>query len=252
MRLVRHARADAASTPWLLAAVAKIVNTYTRPGQRVLLLASPPDTARPPAPASTELRTRLARNDYDGLLDAARTVARLDRDVHTRTADPQTGSGPRTVHLVQDDGPEESPDRRPDPPVIATAPRPDRFDLIIAAAEPFALDGLRPTNWAGFLNPNGTLAVVTHCDRSTGRLIDPAGPLVRAAHHAGLSYFDRIALLHTRLPDPSSTGSRGCPDVPPQQTTAPARHIQAHAELFLFTRRTNLLNGNRGEETSDA
>ncbi|MBB5801318.1 hypothetical protein F4560_001086 [Saccharothrix ecbatanensis] len=131
-------------------------------------------------------------------------------------------------------------------------PRPDRFDLIIAAAEPFALDELRPTNWAGFLNPNGTLAVVTHCDRSTGRLIDPAGPLVRAAHHASLSYLDRIALLQTCFPAPSSTGSRGCPDVPPQQTTAPVRHIQAHADLLLFTRRTDLLGSNCGDETSDA
>ncbi|HWD05117.1 MAG TPA: hypothetical protein VG674_21995, partial [Amycolatopsis sp.] len=67
---------------WLGRTIVTLVTTYTRPGDRVLLLTPPP-----PAPI-LEHASRVARGDaaYAGLAEAVWTVARLGRGADTATA----------------------------------------------------------------------------------------------------------------------------------------------------------------------
>jgi hypothetical protein len=61
---------------WLLHAIVTIITGYTRPGDRILLLASPLITHHPPTGMASTPRQSLT-NPVIGLHDAARTVARL-------------------------------------------------------------------------------------------------------------------------------------------------------------------------------
>ena len=258
-------------TNWLLTAVIKIVTTYTLPGQRVLLLAPAPYLAPPASWPTTAVRNRPQPGPYAGLHEAGWTVVRLGRGIQTQIAvahpDPvgdhavdvpaesESGPGlpadsPSADHPV---GP--SADRRPEPDSTATGHGPDRYDLIITAVEPHTLDWFRPTDWNDLLTPTGTLAVVTHGDRRSGPLADPAGALVRAAHHAGLRYIDRIALLRVPVRDGAlaatapATGDRS--QAPSGRATTSVRHTQVHDDLLVFTNQPAPSSAADGEETSD-
>ncbi|MFC3897990.1 hypothetical protein ACFOWZ_41540 [Lentzea rhizosphaerae] len=186
---------------WLLTAVAKTVTTYTQPGQRVLLLHPAPYLAL----SVTSVRSQPQLGPYAGLHEAGWTVVRLGRGVQTHTPVAPSAEQ-RDVGLVESE------------------PGPDRYDLVLAAADPIALGWFRPSGWADMLTPAGTLAVITRGARSGGRFIDPAERLVRAAHDAGLRYRDRIALLRVPL--------REVLHAPP--VSAP--HRQVHDDLLVFGR----------------
>jgi hypothetical protein len=264
----------------LLTAVVKIVTTYTQPGQRVLLLAPAPFATAVTTRPSTSARTWTAPGPYAGLLEAAWTVVRLGRGVQTQTVGPPLENLPNDtpripstrfsspgpdpdrapVGPVPDNVSEPCPTGRPDLDCPTTAPGPDRFDLVITAAEPRTLDWLRPTDCAALLTQTGTLAVITHGDRSRGRLGDPAGPLVTAVHHAGLRYHDRIALLRVPIRNGQlalgATASYG-PFRPPHGLgTTAVRHTQAHDDLLVFVRHhaTTVAVGRAvaGEESTNA
>ena len=249
---------------WLLTAVIKIVTTYTQPGQRVLLL----DLAPYLAPPATGNHNQSRHDPYIGLHEAGWTVVRLGRGVQTQTAVAQpdavgehpgdvsteSGSGPRphTGGPVTDRPTGRSAHHRRDSDATATGSSPDRFDLIITAAGPSAARWFRPADWAGLLTPTGTLAVITHGDYTRGRFTDPAGALVRSAHHAGLRYLDRIALLRVPIRDgalTAATSGRHVPSQAPARPFAtPARHAPVHDDLLVFTRQLDPVDA---EETSD-
>jgi hypothetical protein len=198
-------------------------------------------------------------------------VVRLGRGIQTQTAgtppdsvdhDPsdavvesESGSGLTAIGPDSDDHRGPSPDRRTGPDATATGHGPDCFDLIITAAEPRTLDGLDLTDWTGLLTPTGVLAVITHGDRSGDRFTDPAGPLVCSAHHAGLRYLDRIALLTVPVADGAlavtrpATGDRS--PTPPTLSTTSIRHTPVHDDLLVFTRQPAAAGATKGEETSD-
>ncbi|GLZ32108.1 hypothetical protein Lesp02_42960 [Lentzea sp. NBRC 105346] len=186
---------------WLLTAVAKTVTTYTQPGQRVLLLHPAPYLTSSVTSARSQPQLSLCA----GLHEAGWTVVRLGRGVQTHTPIAPSAEQ-RDVGLVESES------------------GPDRYELVLAAADPTALDWFRPSGWADMLTPAGTLAVITRGVRSGGRFIDPAERLVHAAHEAGLRYLDRIALLHVPLREVLHT--------PP----ASARHRQVHDDLLVFGR----------------
>jgi hypothetical protein len=242
---------------WLLTAVVKIVTTYTQPGQRVLLL-DPAPYLEPPTSRSTTARQSPARpGPYAGLREAGWTVVRLGRGVQTHTAiapaDPtgersgdrsaesECGLRPNTTSPTDDRSDAPTAHCRPEPDSSATGFGSDRYDLVIIAADPCVLDWFQPADWASLLTPTGTLAVITRSDRSRGRLTDPASSLVHAAHHAGLRYLDRIALLRVPVHDSAlavavtARSPRSKSPVGPIST--PARHAQVHDDLFVFTRR---------------
>lgn len=255
---------------WLLTAVVKIVTIYTQPGQRVLLLAPAPFADPSAAGSSAGVRTRTAPGPYAGLLEAGWTVVRLGRGIQTQTAGPalaeidrdstgpvvesESGPRPHAAGLDPDDRSRPSPDGGLDPDRAATGLGPDRFELIITAAEPRTLDWLRPADWADLLTPTGTLAVVTHSDYSRGRLDDSAAPLVTAAHHAGLRYCDRIALLRVPVRHSvlavGSTDSHGPARTTHGPVTTAVRHTQVHDDLLVFTRQPATTVAADGEERS--
>ena len=256
---------------WLLNAVVKIVTTYTQPGQRVLLLVPAPFVNPSAAGPWREARTRTERSSYAGLLEAAWTVVRLGRGIQTQTAGPpldeidsndtgqaaksESGPEPHPPGTGPDNRSRPSPNTRPDSDRAATKPSPDRFELIVTAAEPHTLDWLQPTAWAHVLTPTGTLAVITHSHHSRGRLNDPAERLVTTARHAGLRYHDRIALLRLPVRDGALAAADGDTSTsapsPREQVRTTVRHTRVHDELLLFTGQSATVPGADRKETSD-
>lgn len=240
---------------WLLTAVVKIVTTYSQPGQRVLLLEPVTYLSALEPHRANDGRRQPRPGPYAGLHEAGWTVFRLGRGVQTLTAvahpgqvsehlsaESETGLGesagsPTTDHLVA-----PSPHADAEPDLAPIRPSPDSYDLVIAAAEPAALDRLYPAGWSSVLTPAGILAVITHGDRSGNRLVDPASSLVRAADHAGLRYLDRIALLRAPVRDAalavvaSTNHTRSHTSTRPFST--PFRHVQVHDDLLVFTRKS--------------
>ncbi|MET9225565.1 hypothetical protein [Lentzea sp. NPDC003310] len=238
---------------WLLTAVVKIVTTYSQPGQRVLLLE--------PAARFTSTGLRTVRGSqgqprsgpYAGLHEAGWTVVRLGRGVQSQTVVPnpeqegahlgaESGRGlTESVSSPTVDGlarPSAHTNRGPE-----SAPRrvsSDRYDLVIAAAEPQALSWFLPAEWGHLLTPTGVLAVITRGDRASHRFADPADLLVRATHSAGLLYLDRIALLRTPVRDGALVVTTPAGHVRSRTSTSPpttpVRHVQVHDDLLVFTR----------------
>jgi hypothetical protein len=216
-----------------LTAIVKIVTTYTRPGQRVLLVDPAPYLAPPVSwPASGHARSRPG--PYAGLQEAGWTVVRLGRGVRTQTAvaDPEPPGGLGSS------------------PVVASADA-NRYDLVITAVEPRALDWFRPAGWADLLTSTGTLAVITRSHRERDRLTDPAGRLVRAAHQAGLRYLDRIALLRVAVRNSALAVEAPAAQLGSQASAASVRHLAAHDDLLVFTHRPAPMPAIEREETSD-
>lgn len=250
---------------WLLTAVVKIVTTYTRPGQRVLLI-EPAAYLAPTGPRTANDGHRQSRpGSYAGLHEAGWTVVRLGRGVQTQTAvahpervgehlGAQSGGGLReSVDSPTIDEP--AGPSTPEESGLDSAPSghsPDRYDLVITAAEPGTLDWLRPVDWSSVLTQTGTLAVITHGDRSGHRLADPASSLVRAADAAGLRYLDRIALLRTPVRDGAlvvaTPTSRARSHISTRPLATPSRHVRVHDDLLVFTRQ----RAADGEVSSDA
>lgn len=188
---------------WLLYAIVTIVTDYTRPGDRVLLLA--PQVIMHHPPTGTASTTRRPPTDpFTGLHDAARTVARLGRIVHTATANPP-------------------PEPESGPP---STPGPDRFDTIITTVDPRATDWIHGTAWTDLLTPHGTFAVITHTHSSDGQLADPSGRLVNTLHHHGLGWLDHVILLEIPL--------IAAPEMTTSAPPLPIRHRRVHSELLLF------------------
>jgi hypothetical protein len=266
-----HREGTALLAAWLLTAVVKIVTTYSDPGHRVLLVGSADDLT--PASAghlSGVFRTPRRPGPYAGLTEAAWTVVRLGRGIATRTAGPVDDGLADTLPLPirSESGPEPDP-IRPDSEAtpgpdsdtgtgsdrVADAPGPDRFDVIITAAGPDMLDGLRPTRWAPALAQHGILAVITHSENREGRLHDRTTDLVRAARHAGLRYLDHVILLQVPVrngvitPRPAAADDHSQPRSP--RCAAAVAHTRTHADLLVFTTATAVPASAAGTGSSD-
>jgi hypothetical protein len=257
--------------PWLLTAVVKIVTTYTEPGDRVLLLPPPPFITPPAGWPTARDWTPSRPGPYDGLLEAAWTVVRLGRGIQTQAPDArpdpvdddlgaamsesESGLGLVAGSPTSDTHAKLRPDRPADSGTTATGHGHDRFDLIISAVDARTLDSRHLSAWADLLTSNGILAVITHGERVEGWITDPAGALVRGAHHAGLHYLDRIALLTAPIHDGAlalgrPAGSTRSP-IPPGRPAPPVRHIPVHDDLLVFTPQPAVAEGANTEESSD-
>ncbi|SEP54519.1 hypothetical protein [Amycolatopsis saalfeldensis] len=206
---------------WLGRTILTLVTTYTRPGDRVLLL-TPPLPPRPPSRAPC--RTHEG-DPYAGLAEAVWTVARLGRGVDTATAAPgpdypdgdirsvwragaESGSRPRLSRLGL------RPSAGPNPDSVSprdpAGTRPDGgFDLIITALDPHATDWLACTDWGALLTPHGLAATVTHSDSHGGRLLDPYSVMVETLGSYGLRCLDHIAVLTAPAPDRVASSAVG-------------------------------------------
>ncbi|MDT0307215.1 hypothetical protein RM780_09595 [Streptomyces sp. DSM 44917] len=210
------ATAPSASLPgWLEAAVRRIATTYTRRGDRILLLAPPePDTRHAHTGHAPE--AALPR-----LASAARALARQDRQAQVRTLaaatppadsttpEPAQESGPR---LLLPPPPETGPDRsgpadrrsgrarhRPQSADrTAGVGRPvgtDGYDLVIICLPPDAAGWTASAPWSRLLSPHGTLTIVTQSGEMQGLHDGNLHLLEHMAGLGGLALLDRIALL---------------------------------------------------------
>ncbi|PKV90283.1 hypothetical protein ATK30_1027 [Amycolatopsis echigonensis] len=242
---------------WLGRTVVTLVTTYTRPGDRVLLLTPPPS---PRALRRAVDGTRSA-TPYAGLAEAVWTVSRLGRGADAATAAPAPGypaehpdsapcagseSGSRLrlgrfgLHPVAEPHPDSARPRRRD------GDRPHGgFDLIITALDPHATDWLAHTDWDALLTPGGLIAVVTHSDVRDGRLRDPHATALSTLGSRGLRCLDHIAVLATpvsTLPNrPVAAGRAGIAastlDFSPRAVDAAAPPLRSvHHDLVLLGR----------------
>ncbi|GAA3012500.1 hypothetical protein [Actinokineospora diospyrosa] len=251
--------------PWLLTATAKIVTTYTTPGQRVLLVGTV-DLFDPTGPAHLGVPRPSRPSPLSGLTEAAWTVLRLGRGTRTHLAGPtstdlttwsetstrhsaassrrasagdgpsesECGPGPRVAGLLRTGGGNSArADDEPqtERPGDQTDRSVDRYDLIITTVPPSATDWLRPADWAPVLTPTGILAVITHSHRHGGRLIDPATTVIPQTTRAGLLLLDRVVLLTTApRRAPARRGHR-----PGTLDPAGPADTTEHADLLVFT-----------------
>ncbi|OAP25040.1 hypothetical protein A4R44_04109 [Amycolatopsis sp. M39] len=242
---------------WLGRTIVTLMTTYTRPGDRVLLLAPPPS---PHALRHAASGTRGAEG-YAGLAEAVWTVTRLGRGADTATAAPapdypaehtdssrragaESGSRPRLgrfrLHPALDPHPDSARPRHRD----GDRPR-GGFDLIITALDPHATDWLARTDWGALLTPRGLLAAVTHSDIRDGCLRDPHATALNTLGSQGLRCLDHIAVLAAPVPDTpdclTTAGRTGtavpAPDFSPRAVDAAVPPLRTvHHDLVLLGR----------------
>ncbi|ANZ42560.1 hypothetical protein BBK82_07630 [Lentzea guizhouensis] len=210
---------DLAAT-WPAALVERIVTSFSKPTERVVLLDWP-----------THERTRptLGVVGADGVIDhapsaepdpeLADTIAVVERlgraaRVERIPVDP-TSTGPASRPFWADlvGGVDLAPRTIPTAPEatvavpvpgIATNPS-DAADLIVASLPPH-LSGNQSADLVALyaarrLRVGGTLVVLTHCDWTSGELTDPTGAVVTAGQNADLLYLQHIVALHAPVRD---------------------------------------------------
>ncbi|UJW32602.1 hypothetical protein L3Q67_02080 [Saccharothrix sp. AJ9571] len=211
---------------WLGRAIITLVTTYTRPGDRVLLLA-------PPAP----IRAR-SEQSYAGLAEAVWNVTRLGRDADTATAaaapdyapgladpssitDAESASRPRLSRPGQPAACQSAVESAHGPQRTDRHPG-GRFTLIVTAVNPDSADWLHHTDWDTLVAPRGLIAAFTHGHRHGSRLLHPHSAIVNTLGDRGFRMLDHIAVLDAPLPRPSDG-----PHPPAGRN---------HHDLLLFTR----------------
>ncbi|HEX6401716.1 MAG TPA: hypothetical protein VF003_00890 [Pseudonocardiaceae bacterium] len=220
---------------WPAPILNKIVTSFSKSGDRVVLMPWPTATPQPPvalrktggltdrvptAAPDDQLATALAAIDN---LDRTAALIHLQRD--------PTASGPASrpfwADLLQTP---EAPhpfrthrhtDYAPDTAASQLDATTATTDLIITSLRP-EHSGDRASDHvallaARLLRVGGILAVLTHSDWSSGELRDPTGTVVASAQNADLLYLQHIIALHTPI-------HRGHFHLPPALTRAPVQH----------------------------
>jgi hypothetical protein len=191
---------QAIGSGWAPGIIEQLLTRYSRPGDTLLLVPltdprrphQPPRTtpasrrrARPaariprqaghaeaPRPAAGSLTTDPTCHTWLAHLPARAAAAAAGRRLHVLTGNP---------HPAEADS-HTAPGQRPGVAVI------------LSIVEPHQLDRFAQVAWRRLLRPGGILAVLTHSDHDTGRLIDPTTPLIRAARQHGFAWLDHIII----------------------------------------------------------
>ncbi|WP_439381546.1 hypothetical protein [Amycolatopsis lexingtonensis] len=192
-----------------------ITTSFSAPGARVLLT---------PWPTAEEAADRVAGpGELDAALDAVHTLGRhlAITKLELLTSNEVSISGEASSAWLSAD---------------------ERVDLVITSLPPErGADGSAETlaiAVARALAFGGILAVYTHSDWSSGRLVDSSGPMIAAAQNADLLYLQHIVTLHTpirngRLQPPTAT-DRTDLALGGRELTAPMTHAQAHGDVLVF------------------
>lgn len=263
---------DLAAT-WPAALVERIVTSFSKPAERVVLLDWPtPERTRPSlglVGADGVIDHAPGTEPDPELADTIAIVGRLDRDVRIERVpvDPtSTGraSRPFWADLVGgvDLAPTTlttAPDATVTVPVSSEPTNPgDAADLIVASLPPH-LSGNQSTDLVALyaarrLRVGGTLVVFTHCDWTSGELTDPTGAVVTAGQNADLLYLQHIVALHASVrdgrfhvadtqSDDHLDGDFGGRDTADADTRArhravvrglPAPHRRIHSDVLVF------------------
>lgn len=191
---------------WLGQTILTLVTRYTRPGDRVLLLAPPTR----PVPAYTLGAFVRQPDPYAGLTEALWTVTRLGRSTDTAVADTAldalTGHrhATRLANEESETGPghDHGPVRPPDDLCLTkTASLPEHrhadgtFDLIVTAVHPRFTGWHSHVKWDRLLTPSGLIATVTHSDIVGGRFVDPTPNVVETIRSHRRRWLEHIVVL---------------------------------------------------------
>ncbi|WP_189213628.1 hypothetical protein [Actinokineospora fastidiosa] len=247
---------------WPAALIERIVTSFSEPAARVVLLArpAPHNTGRTLAAVGDDgVIDRAPGTDSDPeVADAAAVVERLGRTVRVEhlPADP-TSTGPASRPFWADlvTGPTPAPAPLPTTPehsIEVPTPHPATgivrdADLIVTSLPPAHCGDHRADLVALFaahsLRVGGILAVLTHCDWTSGELTDPTGAVVAAGQNADLLYLQHIVALHAPVRD----GRFDLPDSPADDLDEefrarhralvrglPAPHRRIHSDVLVF------------------
>jgi len=201
--------------------VESITTSFSAAGARVLLA---------PWPA-TEVCSPADNRELVAVCDAVRA---LRRDTVVADLVPAASSSAEATPMLV------APKKRASRGAADSEPTADRAlaDLIITVLPPNAEPGGSVETVAiaaaRTLVFGGVLAVYTHTDWSTGRLIDQSGAMVAAAQNADLLYLQHIVTLHTpirnsRLQPPTQAAGPHA-----SQLGSPAAHTRVHGDVLVF------------------
>lgn len=210
---------DLAAT-WPAALVERIVTSFSKSAERVVLLDWPtPERVRPAlgvVGADGVIDHAPGTEPDPDLADTIAVVERLDRAARVERipVDP-TSAGPASRPFWADlvGGVDLAPETIPAAPEAAVAVSvPDEVtnpgdaaDLIVASL-PSHLSGNQSADLVALyaarrLRVGGILVVLTHCDWTSGELTDPTGAVVTAGQNADLLYLQHIVALHAPVRD---------------------------------------------------
>ncbi|MFC4853962.1 hypothetical protein [Actinophytocola glycyrrhizae] len=258
---------------WPTALVERIVTSFSKPAERVMLLDWPtPDHTRPTLSVvgADGVIDRAPGTESDSeLADTVAAVERLDRAARVERVpvDPTStapASRPFWADLVGGLG--TAPAALPTAPELTVeVPLPDAVtepagsaDLIVTSLPPQRSGDHGHDNNADLialyaarrLRVGGILVVLTHCDWTSGELTDPTGAVVTAGQNADLLYLQHIVALRTpvrdgrfHLADTHSDGVHGDRQANDGDARArhrasvrglPAPHRRIHSDVLVF------------------
>ncbi|WP_418153383.1 hypothetical protein [Actinoalloteichus caeruleus] len=217
---------NSAADLWDQNVIEQVVVSFTRPGHRVLLL----DTTSNSQTDGTAPELEQPDSVRAG---TGETIAALGRGSVVLPATQQTDEGasatPYWAVLIPGNEVNDSAPATARP----TPGGPDSpADLVIAVVPPSwtgqrVLDHLA-LRVAELLRTGGILAVITHCDRKQGRLVDPTGSVVAAAQNADLLYLQHIVAVHSHPADVANT------DAEHSDGVIFGPHVLTHSDVLVF------------------
>ncbi|TWP46030.1 hypothetical protein FKR81_37270 [Lentzea tibetensis] len=245
---------------WPPALLEKIVTSFSEPGARVVLLTWPtPNDDRPTLAAvgADGVVDHAPGAELDDALHAVQRLGRIARveRVPVDSEATRCASRPFWADLIGDASPAPATVAPTPLGTVDLSPSTDpqaasqSADLIITRLRP-EHSGDRSTDLvalfaARLLPVGGILAVLTHCDWTTGELTDPTGAVVTAGQNADLLYLQHIVALHAPVRD----GRFHLTDEPPDRTDdsaqararhraethgLPAPHRRIHSDVLAF------------------
>jgi len=235
---------------------AKIVTSFSEPGDRVVVLPWPTAAPTPPhRPGRVDALIDHAPTiePDDELATALAAITDLARRARVIRLEPDLTAGGRASRPFWADlvG---TPDNTPAPepaalPSDAPDAAPNRFDVASADAD-LIITSLRPEPStdhasdhiallaAGLLRVGGILAVLTHSDWSQGELVDPTGPVVASAQNADLLYLQHIVALHAPIHGGQFVAHRHGAEAPTHDRAhehgLPAPHRRISSDVLVF------------------
>ncbi|WP_246632839.1 hypothetical protein [Pseudonocardia nigra] len=186
------------SNAWPLPVLTRAVTSFTEPGATVLLL---------PWPGA-------GRDGHGATVPPAAVAAVTDFDRRPRLGSLPAADGRHDADRAHLDG----ADGRVDLLLTVMPARHDAAEHTDAVARLAARE----------LRLGGVLAVLTHCDRNGGALVDPTGPMATAGQNADLLYLQHVVAVHLP-PAHLRNHTTGAAD-----GQAPVAHRRVHSDVLVF------------------
>ena len=171
-------------------------------------------------PADTLIFTSPAAGDPT---DAGRACCDANGD------DPVRGSAMRREEARPSDGP---------PPTVLPGHACPGHRLVVLDLGCRGLDDRSAAAVAADVAPGGTLAVLTHSHRNSGRFIDTSGAVITALQDADLLYLQHIVIVEHPLSPRPEPAQQAIPHIAADDTTEDAAHGPGRGlvDLTLFVR----------------